>query len=140
MAGYLPFDESNLMTLYKKVQRKSGSSLSLFLLWILFWWAPLKINLRSHLLQIGGVLILACRCLRSVFCGEVQIHKADFTCPPWFSTAARRFILQILDPNPKTVCMLNAVLMLYLFQQHCYIQMWARTHRIVLFALDMCKN
>jgi len=48
MAGYLPFDESNLMTLYKK------------------------------------------------------IHKADFTCPPWFSTAARRFILQILDPNPKT--------------------------------------
>jgi serine/threonine protein kinase len=61
MAGYLPFDESNLMTLYKK------------------------------------------------------IHKADFTCPPWFSTAARRFILQILDPNPKTVCMLNAVLLLYLF-------------------------
>jgi serine/threonine protein kinase len=60
MAGYLPFDESNLMTLYKK------------------------------------------------------IHKADFTCPPWFSTAARRFILQILDPNPKTVCILNAILMLYL--------------------------
>ncbi|CAM6071811.1 unnamed protein product [Sphagnum tenellum] len=48
MAGYLPFDEASLMTLYKK------------------------------------------------------IHKADFTCPPWFSPAARRFILQILDPNPKT--------------------------------------
>ncbi|KAH9564135.1 hypothetical protein CY35_04G008500 [Sphagnum magellanicum] len=48
MAGYLPFDEANLMTLYKK------------------------------------------------------IHKADFTCPPWFSPAARRFILQILDPNPRT--------------------------------------
>jgi hypothetical protein len=33
----------------------------------------------------------------------VQIHKAEFTCPPWFSPAARRFITQILDPNPKTV-------------------------------------
>jgi len=33
----------------------------------------------------------------------VQIHKAEFTCPPWFSPAARRFIMQILDPNPKTV-------------------------------------
>jgi hypothetical protein len=33
----------------------------------------------------------------------VQIHKAEFTCPPWFSPAARRFIAQILDPNPKTV-------------------------------------
>jgi serine/threonine protein kinase len=48
MAGYLPFDEPSLMTLYKK------------------------------------------------------IHKAEFTCPPWFSPAARRFIAQILDPNPKT--------------------------------------
>ncbi|KAH9546925.1 hypothetical protein CY35_11G006700 [Sphagnum magellanicum] len=48
MAGYLPFDEPSLMTLYKK------------------------------------------------------IHKAEFTCPPWFSPAARRFIMQILDPNPKT--------------------------------------
>jgi hypothetical protein len=36
-------------------------------------------------------------------CAEVQIHQADFTCPPWFSPAACRFILQILDPNPKTL-------------------------------------
>lgn len=48
MAGYLPFDESNLMTLYKK------------------------------------------------------IYKADFTCPAWFSSGARKLILRILDPNPKT--------------------------------------
>jgi serine/threonine protein kinase len=48
MAGYLPFDEPNLMTLYKK------------------------------------------------------IHRAEFTCPPWFSPGARKLIMKILDPNPKT--------------------------------------
>eukprot|EP00250_Pteridium_aquilinum_P008718 c18157_g1_i2 orf=830-2152(+) len=48
MAGYLPFDEQNLVTLYKK------------------------------------------------------IYKADFKCPPWFSSGARKLILRILDPNPDT--------------------------------------
>ncbi|KAJ0110463.1 hypothetical protein Patl1_00675 [Pistacia atlantica] len=48
MAGFLPFDESNLLALYKKI----------------------------------------CR--------------ADFSCPPWFSPAARKFIKRILDPNPLT--------------------------------------
>ncbi|CAM6082117.1 unnamed protein product [Calypogeia fissa] len=48
MAGYLPFDESNLMTLYKK------------------------------------------------------IYRADFTCPSWFSSGARKLILRILDPNPRS--------------------------------------
>uniref|UniRef100_A0A0C9SAD2 non-specific serine/threonine protein kinase n=1 Tax=Wollemia nobilis TaxID=56998 RepID=A0A0C9SAD2_9CONI len=48
MAGYLPFDDSNLMTLYKK------------------------------------------------------IYKADFTCPSWFSSHAKKLITRILDPNPKT--------------------------------------
>uniref|UniRef100_A0A6N2KJ56 non-specific serine/threonine protein kinase n=1 Tax=Salix viminalis TaxID=40686 RepID=A0A6N2KJ56_SALVM len=48
MAGYLPFEESNLMALYKK------------------------------------------------------IFKADFTCPPWFSTSAKKIIKRILDPNPLT--------------------------------------
>eukprot|EP00252_Welwitschia_mirabilis_P021842 TRINITY_DN571_c0_g2_i1.p1 TRINITY_DN571_c0_g2~~TRINITY_DN571_c0_g2_i1.p1 ORF type:complete len:443 (-),score=104.28 TRINITY_DN571_c0_g2_i1:102-1430(-) len=48
MAGYLPFDDSNLMTLYKK------------------------------------------------------IYKADFTCPSWFSSLAKKLITRILDPNPKT--------------------------------------
>ncbi|XP_024398873.1 CBL-interacting protein kinase 23 [Physcomitrium patens] len=48
MAGYLPFDEQNLMTLYKK------------------------------------------------------IYRAEFTCPSFFSSGARRLIMKILDPNPKT--------------------------------------
>ncbi|GKU92626.1 hypothetical protein SLEP1_g6333 [Rubroshorea leprosula] len=46
MAGYLPFEDSNLMALYKK------------------------------------------------------IFKADFTCPPWFSSSAKKLILRILEPNP----------------------------------------
>jgi len=48
MAGYLPFEESNLMSLYKK------------------------------------------------------IIKADFTCPAWFSTSAKKLIKRILDPKPLT--------------------------------------
>ncbi|XP_023519570.1 CBL-interacting serine/threonine-protein kinase 23-like isoform X2 [Cucurbita pepo subsp. pepo] len=48
MAGYLPFEDSNLVALYKK------------------------------------------------------IHKAEFTCPPWFSTNAKKLIKRILDPNPAT--------------------------------------
>ncbi|KAJ8627242.1 hypothetical protein MRB53_020549 [Persea americana] len=48
MAGYLPFEESNLMSLYKK------------------------------------------------------IIEADFTCPLWFSTSAKKLIKRILDPNPLT--------------------------------------
>ncbi|XP_061338475.1 CBL-interacting serine/threonine-protein kinase 23 isoform X2 [Gastrolobium bilobum] len=48
MAGYLPFEESNLMALYKK------------------------------------------------------IFKAEFTCPQWFSTSAKKLMKRILDPNPAT--------------------------------------
>ncbi|CAI8587355.1 unnamed protein product [Vicia faba] len=48
MAGYLPFEEDNLMALYKK------------------------------------------------------IFKADFACPPWFSSSAKKLIKRILDPNPRT--------------------------------------
>ncbi|KAL8153219.1 hypothetical protein V2J09_010979 [Rumex salicifolius] len=48
MAGYLPFEDTNLMALYKK------------------------------------------------------ILKADFTCPAWFSSSAKRLIMRILDPNPST--------------------------------------
>ncbi|PIA48782.1 hypothetical protein AQUCO_01300011v1 [Aquilegia coerulea] len=48
MAGYLPFDESNLIALYRK------------------------------------------------------IDKAEFTCPSWFSSNAKKLISRILDPNPLT--------------------------------------
>ncbi|XP_052182685.1 CBL-interacting serine/threonine-protein kinase 23-like isoform X2 [Diospyros lotus] len=47
LAGYLPFEDSNLVTLYKK------------------------------------------------------IFKADFSCPPWFSSSAKKLIKRILDPNPS---------------------------------------
>ncbi|KAE9601084.1 putative protein kinase CAMK-CAMKL-CHK1 family [Lupinus albus] len=46
MAGYLPFEDSNLISLYKK------------------------------------------------------IFKANFTCPPWFSTSTTKLIKRILEPNP----------------------------------------
>jgi 5'-AMP-activated protein kinase, catalytic alpha subunit len=31
-----------------------------------------------------------------------KIGKAEFKCPPWFSTDVRRLLVRILDPNPST--------------------------------------
>lgn len=31
-----------------------------------------------------------------------EIFKAEFTCPPWFSSSAKKLINRILDPNPAT--------------------------------------
>ncbi|XP_062091310.1 CBL-interacting serine/threonine-protein kinase 9 [Humulus lupulus] len=56
MAGYLPFDEPNLMALYKK------------------------------------------------------ICKAEFGCPPWFSSGAKKLIKRILDPNPLTRITISEIL------------------------------
>ncbi|XP_058112781.1 CBL-interacting serine/threonine-protein kinase 23-like isoform X19 [Magnolia sinica] len=36
-----------------------------------------------------------------------EIYRADFTCPDWFSSAARRLIIRILEPNPKNDCTLS---------------------------------
>ncbi|KAK6124060.1 hypothetical protein DH2020_042206 [Rehmannia glutinosa] len=30
------------------------------------------------------------------------INKADFSCPPWFSSSVKKLIKRILDPNPST--------------------------------------
>ncbi|XP_020275744.1 CBL-interacting protein kinase 23 isoform X3 [Asparagus officinalis] len=56
MAGYLPFEDSNLMSLYKK------------------------------------------------------IFKAEFSCPAWFSTSAKKLIKRILDPNPRTRITISEVI------------------------------
>ncbi|KAL7002281.1 CBL-interacting serine/threonine-protein kinase 9 [Sarracenia purpurea var. burkii] len=56
MAGYLPFDEPNLMALYRRIQ------------------------------------------------------KADFSCPSWFSSGAKKLIKRILDPNPVTRITISEIL------------------------------
>ncbi|KAJ7968990.1 Non-specific serine/threonine protein kinase [Quillaja saponaria] len=56
MAGYLPFEDANLMALYKK------------------------------------------------------IFKAQFTCPPWFSSSAKKLIKRILDPNPAARITISEVI------------------------------
>ncbi|MQL72303.1 hypothetical protein Taro_004627 [Colocasia esculenta] len=63
MAGYLPFEDSNLMSLYKKISRLVTDVFMPYYL---------------------------------------QIFKADFSCPSWFSTSAKKLIKKILDPNPST--------------------------------------
>lgn len=75
LAGYLPFDDSNLTILYKKVsivQFSSDTSLTVF-------------------------------CLPFIFNIFVQISSAEFTFPPWLSFGAMKLISRILDPNPMTV-------------------------------------
>ncbi|MBA0811092.1 hypothetical protein Gohar_003023 [Gossypium harknessii] len=73
MAGYLPFEHPNLMGLYKKVAVLSSFRF-IFLL-----------------LQSKSCCVIT-----------YQIFKADFDCPPWFSSSAKKLIKRILDPNPLT--------------------------------------
>ncbi|XP_050237557.1 CBL-interacting serine/threonine-protein kinase 3 isoform X3 [Mercurialis annua] len=76
LAGYLPFDDSNLMNLYKKV-----SILQFFC----------KIILSTLWLSGSHFSYL-----------HAQISAAEFTCPPWLSFGAMKLITKILDPNPMT--------------------------------------
>lgn len=94
MAGYLPFDEPNLMTLYRKV----------WTFWQFFSriWSNLQEKYQGILdtpddPEIGSNLLIT-------FC-MFQIYRAEFTCPSWFSSGARKMISKILDPNPNTVRM-----------------------------------
>ncbi|MBA0712868.1 hypothetical protein Golax_011940, partial [Gossypium laxum] len=68
MAGYLPFEDSNLVSLYKKVGQYQG-----------------KCQSENKYARKNDA------------CG---ISKADFSCPPWFSSNAKKLIKRILDPNP----------------------------------------
>ncbi|MCO5581825.1 hypothetical protein L7F22_035714 [Adiantum nelumboides] len=86
MAGYLPFDEQNLMTLYKK------------------------------------------------------INKADFTCPAWFSSGARKLILQILDPNPLTRITVPEILQNDWFKKGYTPAMFTEEERINLDDVDAVFN
>ncbi|CAL5410165.1 unnamed protein product [Camellia sinensis] len=63
LAGFLPFEESNLMELYKKDEMD----------------ILLRGDQRWH-----------------------EIFKAEFLCPPWFSSGSRKLIKRILDPNTET--------------------------------------
>ncbi|XP_077248994.1 CBL-interacting protein kinase 32-like isoform X1 [Tasmannia lanceolata] len=75
LAGYLPFDDSNLMTLYKKV-------------------SILPI-LNCHFLILFSMSFIRCTCV-------MQISAGEFTFPSWLSLGAMRLITKILDPNPMT--------------------------------------
>ncbi|CAJ1975618.1 unnamed protein product [Sphenostylis stenocarpa] len=72
MAGYLPFEETNLTALYKKC-------------YYVF-----------TILRRGSYLAVEITKLKP------DIYKAEFTCPPWFSSSAKKLINKILDPNPAT--------------------------------------
>lgn len=79
MAGFLPFDESNLMALYRKVST-------------------------FHFLSLYGESYKKCT---NKYSYTLQICRADFSCPSWFSSGAKKLIKRILDPNPDTVSSKN---------------------------------
>ncbi|XP_060197235.1 CBL-interacting serine/threonine-protein kinase 3-like isoform X2 [Lycium barbarum] len=78
LAGYLPFDDSNLMNLYNKV--------SIFL---------------HHLIPFS-LFVFICWLVSLYLSWYIQISAAEFTCPPWISFGAMKLITRILDPNPTT--------------------------------------
>ncbi|KAL5150347.1 CBL-interacting protein kinase 24 [Glycine soja] len=75
MAGYLPFEEADLPTLYRRFRT------------IAEYWGW-KIGFPSSL---EGATVL-----------DSGINAAEFVCPFWFSADTKSFIQKILDPNPKT--------------------------------------
>ncbi|WOL15688.1 CBL-interacting protein kinase 32 isoform X1 [Canna indica] len=77
LAGYLPFEDSNLMTLYKKVSIVPNIG---FLHCI-------------ALISLSAKIVSTC---------IMQISEADFACPSWLSFGAMRLLTRILDPNPMT--------------------------------------
>ncbi|KAL2340039.1 hypothetical protein Fmac_007979 [Flemingia macrophylla] len=77
LAGYLPFDELELTTLYSA---DCGSDkLPVFM-----------INICYSVFEAQDIL------------HYLMIEKAEFSCPPWFPVGAKTLIHQILDPNPET--------------------------------------
>jgi len=86
MAGYLPFDESNLLTLYKK------------------------------------------------------IYKAEFTCPSWFSSSAKKLISRILDPRPKTRITIPEILETDWFKKNYKPPMFHEDKEISLDDVDAVFN
>ncbi|XP_023533187.1 CBL-interacting serine/threonine-protein kinase 3 isoform X1 [Cucurbita pepo subsp. pepo] len=80
LAGYLPFDDSNIINLYKKV----------------------SIFLPRFFLFLFRHSILLLFAFFSIHFDSLQISAAEFTCPPWLSLDAMKLIARILDPNPMT--------------------------------------
>jgi serine/threonine protein kinase len=74
MAGYLPFDDANLMKLYKMVSYNLGF--------------PIKFTSNYGM---------------NLSCLSLQICKANVSFPPWISHGAKKLMKRILDPNPNTV-------------------------------------
>lgn len=80
LAGYLPFEDDNIIALYKKVTSMANRQ-----------------NKKDRNVVVNGLLILPL---------QFQISEAQFSCPSWISAGAKNLITRILDPNPTTVSIL----------------------------------
>uniref|UniRef100_A0A803LH99 non-specific serine/threonine protein kinase n=1 Tax=Chenopodium quinoa TaxID=63459 RepID=A0A803LH99_CHEQI len=84
LAGYLPFEETDLPSLYKKVIS-------------LYWFANLELHFKHYGVDaFNSVISYPWNIL------SVTINSATFTCPFWFSLGAKSLIEKMLDPNPNT--------------------------------------
>lgn len=85
LAGYLPFDDSNLSNLYRKA---------------------CFIYLCLHFFKKS--FIFACIKVHSIFNNllAVKIYRAKCMFPRWFTEDQKKLISRILDPNPKTVILI----------------------------------
>lgn len=79
LAGYLPFNDRNLMNLYGKVKsiviKKKKTKL-------------VFVTNNSHFL-----INFMCK----------KIWKAEYRCPPWFTQNQKKLIAKILEPRPVKV-------------------------------------
>lgn len=98
---------------------------------LVFWNGTLSLfainDLSAHLLLKSAAISLFLHQINVVLV-QFQIFKADFTCPPWFSSSAKKLITRILDPNPLTVC-------LTLFRDKLHIFIFFQKKRVHSYVL-----
>ncbi|KAL6006285.1 Son of sevenless 2 [Asimina triloba] len=95
MAGYLPFDEIDLATLYTKHLGRVMNGIRICERYI-------QGGMHEAMKRQEGCVRKDKRSGRLQSNVRDRINAADFTCPPWFSPEAKSLICRILDPNPKT--------------------------------------
>ncbi|XP_054798994.1 CBL-interacting serine/threonine-protein kinase 8-like isoform X2 [Prosopis cineraria] len=98
LAGYLPFDELDLTTLYSKILGVEWELqfLQVPAVFLCLMFASFKLCLDQKEFWIIPMMLLT---FPDPF---MQIDRAEFSCPAWFPMGAKSLIHRILDPNPQT--------------------------------------
>ncbi|KAG4970811.1 hypothetical protein JHK85_037232 [Glycine max] len=102
MAGYLPFEEADLPTLYSRGEIHCSYVHAYYPVDLLNENLFGTLLLGRTIAEYWGWKIGFPSSLEGATVLDSGINAAEFVCPFWFSADTKSFIQKILDPNPKT--------------------------------------